>query len=136
MPRECPAVLHSGRAVVGIGSTMRSSARLSEPRSNEPWLWLFSEYIVDLPHDSVGPLNRGSDHRLRSRAWLGIEQIISSLQVPGDENPRHNGKHAFAAFVHYDILPLSPFVRPLSGGILYFARSPVGQKDAGTFPIK
>ena len=71
----------------------------------------FCEHIVNLPHDSIGPLNRGRDHRFRPRAWLGIKQILSSLQVPSDENPRYNGKHAFAAFVHSDILSLSSFVR-------------------------
>jgi hypothetical protein len=25
------------------------------PRSNEPWLCLFFEHVVDLPHDPVGP---------------------------------------------------------------------------------
>jgi hypothetical protein len=65
----------------------------------------------DLPHDSVGPLNRGSDHRFRSWAWLGIKQIISGLEVPRNENPRYNGKHAFTAFVHHEILALSLFVR-------------------------
>jgi hypothetical protein len=70
------------------------------------------EHIVNLPHNSVGPLNRGSDHGLRSWAWLGIKQILGSLQVPRNENPRHNSKYAFAAFVHLGILSLSPFVRP------------------------
>src|SRR5713226_5436291 len=37
---------------------------------------------------SVGPLNRGSDHRFRPGAWLGIKQIISSLQMSRDEDPR------------------------------------------------
>ena len=72
---------------------------------------LIPERIVDPPHDSVRPLNRGGDYRFRPGTGPGIEQIVSRLQVPGNEDPRDNRQHAFAAFVHSDILSVSPFVR-------------------------
>src|SRR5216684_1531537 len=34
----------------------------------------------------------------------GQIRVIGSLQMPCDENPHHNCKHAFAAFLHSDIL--------------------------------
>jgi hypothetical protein len=38
------------------------------------------------PHDSLRPLNRSGDQRLRPRAGLGIEEIVGGLEMPRCED--------------------------------------------------
>src|SRR5437667_11333024 len=40
----------------------------------------FCEHIINLPHNSVGPPNRGSDQWLRSSAWLESNRSSAVLR--------------------------------------------------------
>ena len=67
---------------------------------------------INFPHDPVGPLNRSGYHRFSSRAGAIVEQVISGLEMTGNQNARDDSQHAFPPFVHGGgIVAYSLFVR-------------------------
>ena len=77
-------------------------------------------HVVNLPHDSLCPLNRSGYERLRPWAGAAVKQIVRGLQVTRHEDSRHNRQHAFAALVHAESLSDLLFVRPVDTGNVRF----------------
>jgi hypothetical protein len=46
-----------------------------------------TKYAFNLAHDPLCPLNCSSYHRFRSGTGAIVEQIISGLEMSGDQNP-------------------------------------------------
>jgi hypothetical protein len=70
------------------------------------------ENIINLPHDSLCPLDACSNQLVSARTTLwSSEQVVCRLHVQARKNCCHDSDHAFSALVHGRSIAYSPFVR-------------------------